>query len=664
MIHASLVNNSNVENMKEERDIEGQQLKQIERQAGNVVQSDQIQLGQEESQSDLEMKTEETRQEREKRKLENPDNPPAKIAKVSEKDTERSRSGSELSHQSTVGSQKSSEVQIESHKTDKIIVSNKIDASNPTLLEIKFFINSEQRPDTNIRGGGQGDHTTSYTAIIQALLETVNDEGIKNAIELVHNFGKSILMDNDERDRFKKIEHPEVLSNEQRHNVKKALDGTDQKELSTPASDMLKYAKVAILANHLCNITSDLLTTIQKEETTTFYSQGRIGKSKSEGDEAKGAARALVALDSLCKLCNLEGKEFEEELASFELSLAPNKKGSEDTEDDHIIRYGLNRLSKDGGIELEKKIKKMSVDQKKDCLKKTRDDLLLKPEIIAGFIGNLLDYNMTIKFDLSESEDISLTNEEKNGSFKDQVINLIKVFEALENKTFIDPNNKDILKQKLAAQFGLTSTNIKLAEQLKLKIANKASTAEFEKFIGANSIESRLQGIVEIDEFNPLKMYKDQKIGLTTQEQKQEIEKRAEIVGFRSASHIYSHSEDTIRKKDKDVKISVLEITRTNEEKLLEVLDKHLKIIIATIPNLKMELEKPQNTEPTFTTATTSNRFDQLINIFLEQEVLQKQGWKEMQRIDLIANTAKPLSVGYLREKINQSTNQDQTKTK
>ncbi len=84
-----------------------------------------------------------------------------------------------------------------------------------------------------------------------------------------------------------------------------------------------------------------------------------------------------------------------------------------------------------------------------------------------------------------------------NDSFEMQLGNLIKVFEALEEKTFNNPAGKRLLKEKLANKFQLTLNDKPLVEQLKAKKEDQ----EFKEYvISQGGIENLLRDITKSSE--------------------------------------------------------------------------------------------------------------------------------------------------------------------
>jgi hypothetical protein len=197
-----------------------------------------------------------------------------------------------------------------------------------------------------------------------------------------------------------------------------------EEEISRADQEM-KYAKIDQLANHLCQLSSSFLVGVQQDENTAFYSKGRLDKDKNEGNIVKAAARGLVMLDKLCALCEIniendEGKKiFESRLKIFINSLAKKRDG--ESEEDHIMRYGINRFfappnkTTDEGKKADKILEKINKEtnpqKQKAILESLRNEALNNTDQIAELIGNLFDYQRVVKFDLDKA--VELTDSEK-----------------------------------------------------------------------------------------------------------------------------------------------------------------------------------------------------------------------------------------------------------
>jgi len=181
----------------------------------------------------------------------------------------------------------------------------------------------------------------------------------------------------------------------------------------------LKLAKVSMLSNYLCELSSGFLKAIQAEELTSVYGNNRT--KKAAGSDEKTAARALTMLNKLCELHLLfasekDVKEVEKKLDSFKKSLT--KKSSGDSQYESVVRYGLNAWFKEGTGEKANKeardktdifSKKLetssSLEMSMKLLQGLLDEIIAKQgEKLIGFMGNLLDYEYELKFDLVKNE--------------------------------------------------------------------------------------------------------------------------------------------------------------------------------------------------------------------------------------------------------------------
>jgi hypothetical protein len=340
-----------------------------------------------------------------------------------------SRSGSESSDKSD-DSTASGGAEVNAIKTPQILVTGRADLEqnngNPSYnITVRFNVASDTRGSTNLPDGSQGDHTTSYTAIIRALLGCADENTIESTIDDIKTFADSVLMkEGDGIREFGRIQKPVILiEGKERKQIKGILEAASGAgDLGSGISELvnvaLKHSKVSLLANYLADLTSCLLTEMQKEDLTTFYSKGRL--KKAAGDSEKGAADALVMLNQLCKLCELEDKKFEEKFPSFRRgldTLSEQDKKSGETKEDRIIRYGLSRFypsggsNTDGGAEAKTIISLLdnkdnsSTAKRTECLIALRDKLLQKTDMIAQFQGDLLDYRREIIFDLKEANE-------------------------------------------------------------------------------------------------------------------------------------------------------------------------------------------------------------------------------------------------------------------
>ena len=446
---------------------------------------------------------------------------------------------------------KSRKIKTESRKTPEIFIYHRFENG-----VINFFINSGQRPSTDVAGGIQGDHSTAYIEIIQAILSSTNSMGIESATRSFKTFGQSILKEN-HKNKFDSIKEPKVHADDFRKKVRESLESVQDPAKKMNQEDIdfisrqLKNNKINILAQYLCDLTKCFLEEIQQSQAA-YYSKGRMDKDPNEGNIVKSAARALVALDKLCRLCNLENEEkFKEELKDFLSSLAPKKKSDNSTEEDHIVRYGLNILNRQkvistGDDEADKKnnikatidaanetdefrenLEKLTVNKQKDLLVETRGKFLSDSAKMAGFIGDLFDYKREITFELKKAATLSSN------------------------------------QQKLPAD--------------KKKSSREKAVKEY---------------------FDP-------------------------------TDHDINFDHDN----------NIVKITRTNNNDLVETLEKHLNITWAAFPHLAQQLNS------------------QLVDCFFVNEVLGKQGWQEAEYFNETTNQSENLTVDYLKQELENKQN-------
>jgi hypothetical protein len=361
--------------------------------------------------------------------------------------------GRKDSTDSAESSTHSSDAPINSYKQQSILVNYHLDRNN---LSVNFWVNSGQRADTEVAGGGQGDHTTAHEVILQAMLSSTDFIGISGAIGNFGKFGTNLLQ-GDQKDKFDKIAgippkvHSRTVRKSMIADLKKAIkdDGSakyTQEEISRADQEM-KYAKIDQLASHLCQLSSFFLVGVQQDESTAFYSKGRLEKNPNEGNIVKAAARGLVMLDKLCALCEIdiggdEGKKiFESRLKIFTDSLGKKQDG--ESEEAHIMRYGMNRFfapqnaASDGGTKADKILEKISREanpqQQKAILESLRDEALSNGDQIAELIGNLFDYQRVVKFDLDKAVELTAT-EKKKTSVEQEQIKQEKIKECFNDK--------------------------------------------------------------------------------------------------------------------------------------------------------------------------------------------------------------------------------------
>lgn len=415
-------------------------------------------------------------------------------------------------------------------RTNQILVSCRV-TEGDHMKFVELVINSEQRSDPGIKGGGEGDHATAYTSIIEGLLSSAKDKSIKHAIESLKNLCSSVLKA-EGKERFNKITEPQVTSKDERELVKMILSTSlpaESKYLSDTVNKVLKHNKIVELGNYLSDLTSCFLTEIQKNELTTFFSRGRMNKAPNEGDIVKGASYALIAADRLSRLCVIDDNDFEEELNLFKFGLAAKPEAG--NTQNHIVRYGFTRWHDgDEGRAANKLLEKLNRSADKEVqrqiLVEARNNLLANPPQIAAFIGDLLDYEREIKFNVEKA-------------------------------------------------FPLTKTLI--------EGDCEASNNKFRYSNIRNHFDERTHEISDISS---------------------ELDK--------NKKNIYT-----------------IIVTRTDEEDLIAVLSKHLQITKAAFPNLKNFLAEQVVASQSNSSSMQPdmNKFDKMIDVFLENEVITKRKW-------------------------------------
>lgn len=350
----------------------------------------------------------------------------------------------------------SEETQTASGKKDVILVSSMVllDSASGEIT-IEFFVNQEQRADVGaVEGSSQGDHSISYISILEAMLSSTDSQSINAAIDLILSLGKSILSA-EGLGKFNNVKYPQVHKTEERKLIvalvkniinskekeSKALVAEDEiqqlleklqiSELSELTSlpsllnNELKLAKVSALTNYLSTLSSTLLTEIQNEELTAFYSVNRI--KPAAGAKEKSAARALTMLNRLCELSMLYEAEKDspkliEKLNIFRKSLGKNSGSNSQYE--NVVRYGLNVWHKEEttGRQLSKKeMDKVNREASKktdallEGLEKAEqyipssmgilnellgDIMSIKIKKLIGCMGDLMDYEYELQFSL------------------------------------------------------------------------------------------------------------------------------------------------------------------------------------------------------------------------------------------------------------------------
>jgi hypothetical protein len=310
---------------------------------------------------------------------------------------------------STGGTGHSSDVELDASKAPQILVSSTVSQA----LTISFQINTEQRPDTLLQG--QGDHITSYTLIIQALLASA-DTSLRQAIGSMRKLGEAVLQE-EALEAFKAIKEPETHTHNLRTQIIALLEKNDVLKTSVSLiNSELKHAKISLLTNYLAALATHLLTSLQQQELTTVFSKGRKNKEGSEGPDAKLAARALVAFNQLCAWSRAPDTELDEKTVSrIMVSLSSKKRDDvSDAEENHVLRYGISALKGGDGQKtdegaradkLKQVLQKAKSDpmQVKTALIEIRDELAGNVSKVAAFVGDLYDYRRVLEFDLDDA---------------------------------------------------------------------------------------------------------------------------------------------------------------------------------------------------------------------------------------------------------------------
>lgn len=311
-------------------------------------------------------------------------------------------------------------------KKSKIFVSATVTDDNEIELQLSP---ASTRPDTHLKG--QGDHITSYVAIITAIFFSANENTIVDAIVKIKNFIEELsadgpkmpgmlmkepLYEKDYRkttvEKLKKTQAifeniDSIISDPISTDLNKKINEFNMLRCSNEdikiISGALKRDKLRSLAASLATLVTYALESVQSAEMTTVFSRGRVDKKKNEGSLAKEAARALVALNRLCQMTRLSDEKLKENLDKFKKSLLINE-GNKNGSDKHVVRYGLSHFTSkidsfaamlgEAGDEL---VKVRAV------LEKEKNAILDNPAMIAEKIGDLYDYKQQLRFDLAKA---------------------------------------------------------------------------------------------------------------------------------------------------------------------------------------------------------------------------------------------------------------------
>lgn len=314
---------------------------------------------------------------------------------------------------------------LESNSEDAPVEGEKIGIFASAIVtkkcEITFRI-SPARPDTNL--GAQGDHVTSYLAIIMAILSSTDSNTILSAVDKIQKFLIEILRENIPAELTKKIRP--LYDNTKRKQLIEQMKGED----TINAADIdlinhsLMYSKLSQLATGLAELVSHLLQRLQEDPLTTSFSAGRANKNKGEGNIVKGAARALAALDRLCEIDTLNDGLLLQQKDEVIVSLKSKKKvEGQDEVEDPVMLYGLNVLFACLFDLIKKPVtsKKKYIDTQistllsnlesadsaasfKKHLMDIKEIFLVKnPDIVAEQLGNLYDYEQILHFNLEKA---------------------------------------------------------------------------------------------------------------------------------------------------------------------------------------------------------------------------------------------------------------------
>lgn len=361
------------------------------------------------------------------------------------------------------------------HSSDEQIVTRKVslnlcsytirelpsDASITARYDIAFVITT-QRPETNLQG--QGDHASSYVAIIQMLLSATNSS-IRGSVASLENLMKEILAV--EPGTSGSPTPPKVHTHEIRTTAVRDMEaGNTGIDNASLLNSELQYAKLARLAQYLSELTSYFLVSMQEKPLATFYSRGRVNKKPQEASLAKQASRALVMLEQFCEFSDMDNKAFETKLPHIIFGLS--KRAPEETEDEHILKYGLKAWT-GHDQQSEDLIKTLKNDEvptlgKKAAIQKVKFECLREQEKIAAFWENLLDYQYQLIFRFEEAA--TLTDPE-NKAVKEGKKSLLKIKAEKMHVHFTAENHKiefSSTKEKKATPEMITVTRNNVSE--------------------------------------------------------------------------------------------------------------------------------------------------------------------------------------------------------
>lgn len=333
---------------------------------------------------------------------------------------------------------------------------------------ISFSISTE-RPDTGLPGKQQGDHVTSYTVILEAILSSTNSHTLNNAISKV----RALLEKFNQSPAVKHflcefgLQVTPLYRSGLRQQIIKHLEnnpGLLEEEDRKAANNALKYAKVSHLAKSLADLTTYMLQMLQQDPLSRVFSWGRVNKAANEGLRARDSAYALTVLDCFCEIEALSARqvldssELEARLTELVKGLGAKDRGR--NWNDHIMRLGLSNLV--GMTEVKNLLKTLdsglTADKKVQLLIDCKNKILNNASGVAERIGNLYDYQRVLEFSLEQA------NRNKTGnklSLNKYIEKLQKVFSSSrhqikpedESKILIERTNVTSLYETLIRHF-------------------------------------------------------------------------------------------------------------------------------------------------------------------------------------------------------------------